>query len=43
MSADAIFAIGASRHAKVAIDIVERQAGWCIVGLIDTYKSSAPS
>ena len=39
MSADGIFVIGASGHAKVVIDIVERQSLWRIVGLIDTYKS----
>ena len=39
MSADGIFVIGASGHAKVVIDIVERQGLWRIVGLIDTYKS----
>jgi sugar O-acyltransferase (sialic acid O-acetyltransferase NeuD family) len=38
MSADGIFVIGASGHAKVVIDIVERQSLWRIVGLIDTYK-----
>jgi sugar O-acyltransferase (sialic acid O-acetyltransferase NeuD family) len=39
VSADGIFVIGASGHAKVIIDIVERQTLWRIVGLIDTYKS----
>jgi sugar O-acyltransferase (sialic acid O-acetyltransferase NeuD family) len=39
MSAEDIFVIGASGHAKVVIDIVERQSLWRIVGLIDTYKS----
>ncbi|HTT65174.1 MAG TPA: acetyltransferase [Bryobacteraceae bacterium] len=39
MSADGIFVIGASGHAKVVIDIVERQGQWRIAGLIDTYKS----
>lgn len=38
MSADGIFVIGASGHGKVIIDILERQALWRIVGLIDTYK-----
>lgn len=39
MSADGIFVIGASGHAKVVIDVVERQSLWRILGLIDTYKS----
>jgi sugar O-acyltransferase (sialic acid O-acetyltransferase NeuD family) len=38
MTADGIFVIGASGHAKVIIDIVEKQARWRIAGLIDTYK-----
>ncbi|HLY18362.1 MAG TPA: acetyltransferase [Bryobacteraceae bacterium] len=33
-----IFVIGASGHAKVLIDIVEREDRWRIAGLIDTYK-----
>lgn len=32
---DAIFIIGASGHAKVVIDIVERQGRWRVAGLID--------
>jgi sugar O-acyltransferase (sialic acid O-acetyltransferase NeuD family) len=39
MSAEGIFVIGASGHAKVVIDIVERQSLCRIVGLIDTYKN----
>jgi sugar O-acyltransferase (sialic acid O-acetyltransferase NeuD family) len=38
VTADGIFVIGASGHAKVIIDIVEKQALWRIAGLIDTYK-----
>ncbi|MGD0361480.1 MAG: acetyltransferase [Bryobacteraceae bacterium] len=34
-----LFVIGASGHAKVLIDIIERQSFWRIAGLIDTYKS----
>jgi sugar O-acyltransferase (sialic acid O-acetyltransferase NeuD family) len=34
-----LFVIGASGHAKVLIDIIERQSVWRIAGLIDTYKS----
>ena len=33
-----IVIIGASGHAKVIIDIVERQQLFNIVGLIDSYK-----
>ena len=39
MSADGIFVVGASGHAKVVIDIVERQQLWRIAGLIDTYRA----
>ncbi|HUE22878.1 MAG TPA: acetyltransferase [Bryobacteraceae bacterium] len=39
MSADGVFVIGASGHAKVVIDIIERQSLWRIAGLIDTYES----
>jgi len=33
-----ILIIGASGHAKVIIDIVEREGRYTIFGLIDTYK-----
>ncbi|MGO4883545.1 MAG: acetyltransferase [Bryobacteraceae bacterium] len=39
MSADGIFVIGASGHAKVVIDVIERQGVWRVAGLIDTYKT----
>jgi FlaA1/EpsC-like NDP-sugar epimerase len=39
VTADGIFVIGASGHAKVVIDIVEKQSLWRIAGLIDTYQS----
>src|SRR5690349_7687743 len=39
MNGDRIFIIGASGHAKVLIDIIEREARWIIAGLIDTYKA----
>jgi len=39
MSDKSIFVVGASGHAKVIIDIIERQAVWRIAGLIDTYKT----
>ncbi|HTQ55066.1 MAG TPA: acetyltransferase [Bryobacteraceae bacterium] len=38
MDAEGIFVVGASGHAKVLVDIIERQARWQIAGLIDTYK-----
>ncbi len=38
MSVDAVFVVGASGHAKVIVDILERQLTWSIAGLIDTYK-----
>jgi sugar O-acyltransferase (sialic acid O-acetyltransferase NeuD family) len=39
MSDESIFVVGAAGHAKVIIDIIERQEAWRIAGLIDTYKA----
>jgi sugar O-acyltransferase (sialic acid O-acetyltransferase NeuD family) len=39
MATDGLFVVGASGHAKVVIDIIERQLLWRIAGLIDTYKA----
>ncbi|MGA2133259.1 MAG: acetyltransferase [Bryobacteraceae bacterium] len=38
MGAHDVFVVGASGHAQVVIDIIERQQLWRIAGLIDTYK-----
>ena len=35
-----ILLIGASEHAKVVMDIIEKQGKYNISGLIDTYKSA---
>ena len=40
MSVESIFVLGASGHAKVVIDILERQSQWRIAGLVDTYKAT---